>query len=336
MKRDLGLRELPGREAAMRNRLLSAGLGASMSLATLTRGVPYLEFQAQQNRRACKVWLALQAVLEHWLDSADVPGEMIAPATAHAYVNSAFHTYGLPPLREGLTLERPLRILSGEQLDTPLYRWLDAPVECFLDVLPAPPAAIARGAWDDLPLRLDWIHGQHALDALSVSRLARGDLVRLPAGPGEVRAGAHVLCLFRYLENVLHTMPVESPRSELAPATVAPVTPTAVDLPVQVSFRLARLSVSVGELSALQSGYTLQLGRAKPMVELLVGERVIATGELVRLDGELAVEIESVALRACEPPAPAEASGGVPTLPAHARAAPEPAMSRFDANEFVS
>lgn len=67
------------------------------------------------------------------------------------------------------------------------------------------------------------------------------------------------------------------------------------DAPVDVVVEVARIAMPLGELAALRPGEVLVTGRALgERVTLRVGERTIALGELVDVDGEIGVRILSV------------------------------------------
>jgi type III secretion system YscQ/HrcQ family protein len=69
----------------------------------------------------------------------------------------------------------------------------------------------------------------------------------------------------------------------------------AAEIPVELSVELGRLTMSVGELSALVAGSVLVSGiPAGQPVTLRAGAKIIARGELVVVDGELGVRIASL------------------------------------------
>lgn len=64
------------------------------------------------------------------------------------------------------------------------------------------------------------------------------------------------------------------------------------ETPVTVNIEVARLELRLADLAALGVGEVLRTGRPLGAeVTLSVGERVIARGELVDVDGELGVQI---------------------------------------------
>ncbi len=66
-----------------------------------------------------------------------------------------------------------------------------------------------------------------------------------------------------------------------------------LSLPVQV--RIGSTSMTIGELLELRAGGVVTLDRAlDDTVELLVGERVVALGELVAVDDEMGVRITRI------------------------------------------
>ncbi|MCD6359915.1 MAG: FliM/FliN family flagellar motor switch protein [Armatimonadetes bacterium] len=63
-------------------------------------------------------------------------------------------------------------------------------------------------------------------------------------------------------------------------------------LSVDVDVRLGGATITIGELMDLQAGSVLALDRSvDEPVELLVGEQVVARGELVSVEGEVGVRI---------------------------------------------
>lgn len=84
------------------------------------------------------------------------------------------------------------------------------------------------------------------------------------------------------------------------------------DLPLRLAFDLGERSMSLGELEHLQPGQTLELGRPlSSLVSLRVNGALMGTGELVEVDGRLAVCINSLFAAAAALPQvlPTEAAG---------------------------
>ena len=94
-------------------------------------------------------------------------------------------------------------------------------------------------------------------------------------------------------------MAEEDDRPQVAEHAVSRIHPQSLavlrKLEVGVEVRLGRTTITIGELLDLQSGSVLALDRgvADP-VELLVGEQVIARGELVSVEGEMGVRITEI------------------------------------------
>lgn len=67
------------------------------------------------------------------------------------------------------------------------------------------------------------------------------------------------------------------------------------DAPIDVVVELARVTMPLAELAALRPGEVLATGRALgERVTLRAGDRTIALGELVDVDGEIGVRILSL------------------------------------------
>ncbi|MBU0610946.1 MAG: FliM/FliN family flagellar motor switch protein [Armatimonadetes bacterium] len=84
--------------------------------------------------------------------------------------------------------------------------------------------------------------------------------------------------------------------AEEQPAPVAEPELTALaDVPLQVTVRLGSTRLALRELLALEAGSVLQLDRQiGDPAEIMVGDRVVALGELVRVDSDLGVRITHV------------------------------------------
>ncbi|WP_218122604.1 FliM/FliN family flagellar motor switch protein [Propionivibrio dicarboxylicus] len=64
-------------------------------------------------------------------------------------------------------------------------------------------------------------------------------------------------------------------------------------------FDLGERSITLGELKALRAGQVLELDRPLgTLVNVRANGRLIATGELVDIDGRLGVSIATLAMRA--------------------------------------
>ena len=68
-----------------------------------------------------------------------------------------------------------------------------------------------------------------------------------------------------------------------------------MDLPVGVRIRLAKTTISLGEGLRLGTGDLVPLDcSVEDPVEVLVGDRVLAKGEIVVVDGDYAVRIQQI------------------------------------------
>lgn len=67
-------------------------------------------------------------------------------------------------------------------------------------------------------------------------------------------------------------------------------------MPVQLTVRVGTIAMTLGELLALEQGSVVVLNKkiGEP-VEILAGGRVVAKGELVRVEEELGVRILEIA-----------------------------------------
>ena len=178
---------------------------------------------------------------------------------------------------------------------------------------PAPEIAL-----EDLPLRVPVRLGTTALSLGAVRALGPGDVVPLAqplfglGGEGELRVGQAVAKVVLRLGN---QCAVEL--TEWQPTTTGQTTmndrldfpyDTGIDagtgadtdasldeLPVVLSFDIGTLEVTLAELQSMQLGSVLPLrGTLPPEVAICVGGRRLGTGELVELDGQLAVEVRRI------------------------------------------
>lgn len=184
-----------------------------------------------------------------------------------------------------------------------------------LDALASPASPAAWPAWV----------GRHAAAALALeaarTRLSLADLAAARAGDAVVfsgaaaadtslelaaRFGAFVAAArlsggYVRLATPFTPAPQQETRTmSTKPAETSDATPTAssdearrifAGATVEVVAEIGRISMTVDELAGFMAGGVLALGRRAPTVEMRVGDRPWASGELVNVDGELAVRI---------------------------------------------
>ena len=67
------------------------------------------------------------------------------------------------------------------------------------------------------------------------------------------------------------------------------------DVPVVVRVEMGRVAMTLGELAAIRAGTVLELRKdPRAPVALMVEDRIVGTGELVTVEGELGVRILSL------------------------------------------
>lgn len=174
----------------------------------------------------------------------------------------------------------------------------------WLSTLPAPHAAGLLS----IPARLAVERGVASLSGLEVASLRVGDVVVPdPVPDAELVTlrlrGASTIWRARLREP--NTLEIES--AELcAPAyrskrtgggmdedeSVEAMLRAAGDAPIAVSVEVGRIELPLAEIAALRPGEVLSTGRALgERVALRIGERTVAWGELVDLEGEIGVRI---------------------------------------------
>lgn len=155
--------------------------------------------------------------------------------------------------------------------------------------------------------------GRATLSAEHCARLRRGDAVLLQRaffdaeGDGRIALGERSLrvALRQRPDGVgLEFLGWDEAMNDSKHATDAGGAIDMGAVPVELGFELGRLSLTVAELRRLTPGAVLELdaGAAPPWVTIHAGGRAIGRGELVEIDGRLAVQIADFALaREAEP-----------------------------------
>lgn len=169
----------------------------------------------------------------------------------------------------------------------------------------SPSAAIAPRL-AQLPSCARVMAGAISLPYTEVRSLANGDIIRPPApmfdaaGVGcIVVAGVALQVRWRDADSsfeIHNVMQHDTPASPHPPTVALPSdTPAPIDparLPVQLSFVIGTLALTLGELAAARSGTLLRLAEGMPPTVRIEANGVpVGYGELVDLDGRLAVEI---------------------------------------------
>lgn len=169
---------------------------------------------------------------------------------------------------------------------------------------PSSPSIAPRLA--QLPSRARVVAGTLSMPYADIRSLASGDIVRLPsptfdtAGVGRlVFASIALQICWRdadssfEVQQVMHDDTLASthtPAAALASDTPGPIDPAR--LPVQLTFVIGTLDLTLGALAAARSGSLLRLAEGMPPTVRIEANGVpIGYGELVDLDGRLAVEI---------------------------------------------
>ncbi len=212
-----------------------------------------------------------------------------------------------PTLAVNLLIRLPALRLTMRLVTTPtsLHALLD---NDFWQPLATPAAVPAWLGTVDAAVRL--IVGESTLPLAACNRLARGDIVRLAtcpfdvAGRATVRIASHNLQL-RWLDSHrcfevedMSQTPNAAFDDRADQADRAPLTTRATSsidtgvIPVCLSFSLGALRLTVADVAALRPGSLLELTRGlPPAITIEANGQPIGAGELVDLDGRLAVEI---------------------------------------------
>jgi type III secretion protein Q len=145
------------------------------------------------------------------------------------------------------------------------------------------------------------------LGARELRRLRRGDALLLPRSAEQAldcraRLGSLELNLQRQPDGALACIDVrrmslsQTPSPTAPPADAADAQPAALhsldDLPVTLTILVGSLELTLAQLRELAPGSVLQLPRAADArVQVLANHRPVGSGELVDVDGQLAVEL---------------------------------------------
>lgn len=246
----------------------------------------------------------LAYALGRWLAAADI-GWRVAAVFAHPAAALEACGEGPAEARGEARVRWPLELLVGETRG-PASLWLPA----------RPEGAVARRApeWARrLPVAISAVAGHAVLPARELATLRNGDVIlpdRLDVAPGEEGLRGEVeLCASGAPLGVRATVSGGTITCGTAsdPATSGPTKARGEerdvsdgddelskmgDTPVTLSLEVARFELPLAEAAALCPGEVLSTGR--PLggeVVLRAGDRVVATGELVDVDGEIGVRI---------------------------------------------
>lgn len=200
--------------------------------------------------------------------------------------------------------------LEAGAIDGPLWLWCGAPVgEAGSIRWPLP------GGVPEWPVTLRVVVGWSRVDAREVEGLAPGDVVVLdvcdhPLAPGPgasvaLRSGSLTRAA-RWLDRrrlqLVSTDERRSPMDDKPGEQTAvsarleePLDDEAGSMEVLVRVELGRVALPLSQALSLMAGGVLELDRdAGPDVQLTVGDKLIARGELVECEGRLAVQITEV------------------------------------------
>ena len=234
----------------------------------------------------------------------------LAPALQSALGEPTVSETAAPSLDSEATF--PVNLLLRLPSMRLTMRWLvtAAGLHALLDSDPwhpvATPPPLSLPPWlSSLDAAIGGDIGESSVPLAEYNRLAPGDIVLIAqsafdvAGRAVVRVGScglHVRWLATHrcfeVENMTHIP--DSPSDAACPSNPATALSTVDqgDIPVRLSFSLGTLRATVGDVAALRPGSLLELKRGMPPeVTIEANGMTIGSGELVDLDGRLAVEI---------------------------------------------
>jgi type III secretion protein Q len=191
-------------------------------------------------------------------------------------------------------------------------------LQAMLEDGPWRPDPVPPPAWlIALPSRHGIVAGEVTMPPHSVHCLRRGDVIPLPADAFDTTGCGHVrifdrIARVRWLDDQrsFEVQNMSTDNNPAPPGLEAEPVPAAacVDatkLPIRLSFSLGSLQLPLGDVAAIRSGTLLRLEDGlPPRVRIEANGVPVGYGELVDLDGRLAVEITEWPHTAAESPLP--------------------------------
>ena len=191
-----------------------------------------------------------------------------------------------------------IECVAPARLPTCELPWLETP-RGRLWLLQLPPTAVASeglgvDSWlDDLPLRLELMLGISHLSGASRMRLEEGDVVRIVQRSQRCCLADYSLGTFTFTQEGLHMQPSVTDANADNPSETATIDLGA--LPVRLEFLLPSHETDLATLSRIIDGQLIPLTEdAARHIEVRANGKPVARGELVQLDGQLAVELLQV------------------------------------------
>lgn len=186
-----------------------------------------------------------------------------------------------------------IELVNAAALPTHDLPWLDtARGRVWVTRLPRAPVAHGRArslAWlRDLPLRLELLLGISRLGHGRLARLENGDVLRIEQRLDHCRVGQHGLGIFTFTKEGLRMQITTAEEGIPHEAELAA-------LPIRLEFLLASHDLDLGTLAQIVAGQLIPLASdAAQQVEVRANGKLLARGELVQLDEQLAVEVHEV------------------------------------------
>ncbi|NJM81715.1 MAG: hypothetical protein HC844_03790 [Tabrizicola sp.] len=123
------------------------------------------------------------------------------------------------------------------------------------------------------------------------SALLQAELRVLDHMSAEVRHEGGFRLTQHFSPQISATMPKEAPMSDVT----APEAPAAATLPVTIRIELAETTATLAELQAMRPGSVLAFAEELPStIRLLANDKPVARGDLVRIDGKIAVRLTEI------------------------------------------
>lgn len=308
MSAELQLRRIDLVESTLRNAVLTSFV-PGLEITHLSKDVRYVSLDLLFVDQTCRVFIALQELVDFWLGEASVAAETIADDILDRFLHEELRTQGLPSFSDVMRWQAVTGFATDGDFVAPVALMSGGPIALYLSRLPdalrgSPPIA------HDLPIDTRWRFGSKKIPAGSLTELAVGDVIPLPTIRGVVSMSdiARFSFYFHGDSLMLDSVHEEHPDEDDSPdgrageehadetLEIEPTTSLAlVDLPVTVSFLLSRRTMRAADVCAMQPGVTVPLDLLKPQIDVMAGGKLLARGELVRIGDGLGVEIMKAA-----------------------------------------
>ncbi len=300
----LALRNVNTREESLRRYALATG----KNYLTLTSPPKqsFVHIIATLNDSAIHLYCDTGMLLQRCsVETEALPIEMIDKNLLAGLASRYFsiHKLTMPVSQQSITLFSVMGVVDGSDLSLPLISM--TPTEAFIwarvadIVVPALPESINKSDWTHLALQMQVILGHTVISYIDMCDLRSGDMLVLDVPDSHIILANIYKMQFKIEGDYMSIAAIDEYNAELADESITLM--DTCDLSIdnvefKVAFLLEERTMTLAELQTLQvnAHLPLQTAGTQVNVSLCVGKHIIATGELVRIDDRLAVEIHNI------------------------------------------